>query len=123
MTHPDMTILYVANPPASARFYSDLLHAEPVESSPGFAMFVLQGGLKLGLWKRAEVMPAVTAASGGSELCMAVADVAAVEATHNDWKSRGITIAQAPADMDFGRTFTALDPDGHRLRVFVPPQM
>jgi hypothetical protein len=24
---------------------------------------------------------------------------------------------QAPADMDFGRTFVALDPDNHRLRV------
>ena len=22
--------------------------------------------------------------------------------------------------MDFGRTFVALDPDGHRLRVFAP---
>ncbi len=31
---------------------------------------------------------------------------------------RGLTIAQAPSDMDFGRTFVALDPDGHRLRVY-----
>ena len=27
---------------------------------------------------------------------------------------------QAPTDLDFGRTFVALDPDGHRLRVFAP---
>ena len=25
-----------------------------------------------------------------------------------------------PTDMEFGRTFVALDPDGHRLRVFAP---
>jgi hypothetical protein len=24
--------------------------------------------------------------------------------------------------MDFGRTFVALDPDGHRLRVFAPAE-
>jgi hypothetical protein len=25
-----------------------------------------------------------------------------------------------PVQMDFGTTFVATDPDGHRLRVFVP---
>ena len=30
----------------------------------------------------------------------------------------GVKILQPPTDMDFGRTFVALDPDGHRLRVF-----
>ena len=32
----------------------------------------------------------------------------------------GLTILQAPMQMDFGTTFVATDPDGHRLRVFVP---
>jgi catechol 2,3-dioxygenase-like lactoylglutathione lyase family enzyme len=27
---------------------------------------------------------------------------------------------QSPTELDFGRTFVALDPDGHRLRVFAP---
>jgi hypothetical protein len=27
---------------------------------------------------------------------------------------------QSPIAMDFGFTFTAVDPDGHRLRVFAP---
>ena len=31
-----------------------------------------------------------------------------------------LAIAQAPATLDFGHTFVALDPDGHRLRVFAP---
>jgi predicted enzyme related to lactoylglutathione lyase len=34
----------------------------------------------------------------------------------------GVAIAQKPVEMDFGYTFTALDPDGHRLRVFAPGQ-
>jgi catechol 2,3-dioxygenase-like lactoylglutathione lyase family enzyme len=123
MHKPDMTLLYVASPPASARFYARLLQAEPVENSPGFAMFVLPGGFKLGLWKRDEVLPAVTAPPGAVELGLAVDSAAALDATHAAWQSDGIVIAQPPADMDFGRTFTALDPDGHRLRVYAMPQM
>jgi hypothetical protein len=29
-------------------------------------------------------------------------------------------VIQPPTQMDFGLTMTAADPDGHRLRVFVP---
>ncbi|WP_277425783.1 hypothetical protein [Lysobacter enzymogenes] len=39
---------------------------------------------------------------------------------HADWRGRGWPIVQAPVELDFGRTFVALDPDGHRLRVFSP---
>jgi len=31
-----------------------------------------------------------------------------------------LDIIQEPVQMDFGYTFVATDPDGHRLRVFVP---
>jgi hypothetical protein len=31
-----------------------------------------------------------------------------------------VSIIQEPTDMDFGRTFVGLDPDGHRVRVFAP---
>jgi hypothetical protein len=34
----------------------------------------------------------------------------------------GLRIIQEPVKMDFGFTFTAADPDGHRLRVFAPAQ-
>ena len=40
--------------------------------------------------------------------------------TFADWKQRGLPILQEPVQMDFGHTFVAADPDGHRLRVFVP---
>ncbi len=74
----------------------------------------------LGLWSRNSVEPAATASPGASEVAFTFENTAAVEATFADWKKRGLTILQEPVRMDFGTTFVATDPDGHRLRVFVP---
>ena len=109
-------LLYVDNPAASGSFYADLLGKVPVEASPTFVMFALDTGVMLGLWSRHTVEPAATP-MGGGELAVTVDDV---DAVHADWSSRGLPIIQEPTDMDFGRTFVALDPDGHRLRVFRP---
>jgi catechol 2,3-dioxygenase-like lactoylglutathione lyase family enzyme len=117
---PNFVILYVDSPPASARFYAELLGKQPVESSPTFAMFALASGVMLGLWSRHTVAPAAAAGAGGGELAFTVADKKAVGAAYADWGKRGLRIAQAPVDLDFGHTFVALDPDGHRLRVFAP---
>ena len=117
-----LVILYVEAPLASARFYADLLGREPLEAQATFAMFELEGGARLGLWSRHTVEPAAAPGplGGQGELCFGVGDLAAVEALHDAWRGRGMTIIQAPLEMDFGHTFTALDPDGHRLRVFAP---
>jgi catechol 2,3-dioxygenase-like lactoylglutathione lyase family enzyme len=112
-----LVILLVADPAASATFYSGLLGLEPAEQSPTFAMFALPSGVGLGLWSRATTAPAPSADAGASELCFIETDV---DAVHDAWAARGVQIAQAPTDMDFGRTFVALDPDGHRVRVFRP---
>ena len=119
MPDPNFILLYVDSPPASARFYSDLLGKPPVESSPTFAMFKLEGFM-LGLWSRHTVEPAAATLPGAGEIAFTVADDAAVAQTHADWKEKGLRIAQSPVSLDFGRTFVALDPDGHRLRVFAP---
>lgn len=116
MTDLSFILLYVDSPAKSAAFYADLLGRAPVESSPTFAMFAIKDGLMLGLWSRHTVTPAATTA-GGSEIAFTTADV---DATHADWRDRGLVIAQPPTDLDFGRAFVALDPDGHRLRVFAP---
>ena len=50
MQSPNFIILYVDNPGASAAFYQGLMRRAPVESSPTFAMFALDGGYMLGLW-------------------------------------------------------------------------
>ena len=119
---PDVNfiILYVDNPPRSAGFYEDLLGRKPVEASPTFAMFAMESGVMLGLWSRHTVEPAAQTGGGGGEVAFTVADADQVRATHQEWQRRGLKIAQAPTAMDFGHTFVALDPDGHRLRVFAP---
>jgi predicted enzyme related to lactoylglutathione lyase len=120
MTTPNFVILYVDSPENSGAFYAKLLGREPVETSPTFVMFVLDKGFRLGLWSRHTVEPAAAATGGGGELVLAVENAAAVDATHADWTGRRIKVLQAPTDLDFGRTFVALDPDNHRLRVYWP---
>ena len=119
MTDPNFIILYVDDPAASAVFYAGLLGTSPLESSPTFAMFALASGIMLGLWSKHTVEPVATA-PGGSELAFSVADNHVVHALHAEWLQRGLVIIQAPTAMDFGYTFVATDPDGHRLRVFAP---
>ncbi|ESY70586.1 MULTISPECIES: VOC family protein [Mesorhizobium] len=118
MATPNFIILYVDQPLRSGAFYSALLGREPVESAPTFVLFVLDNGFKLGLWSRHTVEPAADAAGGGAEIVFALDTRDAVDAAHADWAGRGLNILQAPTDMDFGRTFVALDPDNHRLRVY-----
>ena len=116
----NFVLLYVENPPASAGFYADLLGLPIVDSSATFAMLPLSDGVMLGLWSRRTVEPAAIAQAGAGEVAFTVKDIAAVTTTFADWKKRGLTILQEPVQMDFGHTFVAADPDGHRLRVFVP---
>jgi catechol 2,3-dioxygenase-like lactoylglutathione lyase family enzyme len=71
MVHPDFTILFVDNPLASADFYQSLFGVEPVEKSPTFTLFVLNTGMKLGLWSRHTAEPSVKGeCGGGSEICL-----------------------------------------------------
>ena len=119
-TEPTYVILYVKDVPASVAFYGDLLGRAPVEASPNFSMFVLSSGVRLGLWAQRDVAPAVTAPPGGAELAIALADADAVRTAHADFGRRKLPIAQEPTVVEFGYTFVALDPDGHRLRVFAP---
>lgn len=119
MSHPNFLILYVDQPLQSAAFYADLLGCPAIETSPTFALFALESGLMLGLWSKHTVEPQATA-PGGGELALTVDNPAAVDATHAAWCAKGLPILQAPVAMDFGYTFVALDPDGHRLRVFAP---
>jgi catechol 2,3-dioxygenase-like lactoylglutathione lyase family enzyme len=116
---PNFMILYVDDPAASGAFYAGLLSRAPVQASPTFVLFALESGLMLGLWSRHTVEPAAEAGGGGGEVAFAVAE-AAFDAIHADWLARGLVILQPPTVMDFGRCFLALDPDRHRLRVFVP---
>jgi Glyoxalase/Bleomycin resistance protein/Dioxygenase superfamily len=118
MADANFIILYVDSPPASADFCATLLEKPPVEASPTFCMFALPSGVMLGLWSRHTVEPAASAEPGAGELAFAVDSKNAVGELYDAWTRRGLKIAQEPVDLDFGHTFVALDPDGHRLRVF-----
>jgi catechol 2,3-dioxygenase-like lactoylglutathione lyase family enzyme len=120
MFNPTFLILHVDSPETSAVFYTALLERPPVQQSPTFVLFAVSPALMLGLWSRHTVMPAAAGAVGGTEIAFTVDGKEAVDATHAAWHARGLPILQAPADMDFGRSFVAADPDGHRLRVFAP---
>jgi predicted lactoylglutathione lyase len=123
MTDPSYILLYVDDPLKSAAFYSELTGKKPVELQSTFALFVLESKFKLGLWKKGDVQPATDAKIGGSEICFTVESSEEVKRTVADWRKKGLRILQEPTELDFGFTFTALDPDGHRLRVFAPSEI
>jgi catechol 2,3-dioxygenase-like lactoylglutathione lyase family enzyme len=120
MSHPNFIILYVSSPTTSAAFYERLLGQPAVEASPTFAMFALKSGVMLGLWARHTVAPAATGSPGAMEVAFAVESDDAVRTLHQTWTNLELPILQEPTAMDFGFTFVATDPDGHRLRVFAP---
>ena len=119
MSDLSFVILYVRDVAKSQAFYADLLGKPAIEASPGFAMFPVAPGVKLGLWRADEVEPPANP-PGGGELCITTGSQAAVDAMATAWAARGVTIALKPTRLDFGYSFVALDPDGHRLRVFMP---
>ena len=120
MSEPNFIILYADDVARSAAFYANLLGKPPLEASPTFAMFALNSGVMLGLWSRHTVAPGASAAAGSGELAFALADDAAVDALYEQWRTAPLEMVQTPCRLDFGYTFVALDPDGHRLRVFAP---
>ena len=111
-------LLSVTSPLASAPLYEGVFGVPPVQRTATFVLFVLPGGLKVGLWSTADTQPTPRPA-GGVELSFTVADRASVVATFEAWQRLGLTVVQEPTDMDFGFTCVLADPDGHRLRPFV----
>lgn len=110
-----LVLLFVSNPQKSSLFYQDVFGIKPVEASPTFVMFALKNGIMLGLWSKYTAEPRVEASPGAVEICFPVEDV---DAVYEAWGNKQVTVAQKPSDMDFGRTFVILDPDGHRIRVY-----
>lgn len=108
-------LLFVSNPQKSALFYQVILEIKPIEESPTFVMFALKNGVMLGLWSKYTAEPRVESSAGALEICFPAEDI---DALYDQWGKKHVTVAQKPTDMDFGRTFVVLDPDGHRIRVY-----
>ncbi|WP_159564191.1 VOC family protein [Budvicia diplopodorum] len=122
MSQPSLFILYVDNPTASKDFYQELLGLTVVESSPTFVMFSLSSGAMMALWSKHTVEPKVGQITASGEYAISVESDSIVDEYHQRWSSKGITIIQQPQHKECGYTFTATDPDGHRLRVFSMPE-
>ena len=120
MTEFNFNLLYVADPIVSAKFYAETFKLPILDQSSTFAALPLRDGVTLGLWARHDVEPKCRTEAGAGEIAFAVESPDAVRALHADWSKRGLKIEQVPTKMSFGTTFVALDPDGHRLRVFSP---
>ncbi|WP_462418837.1 VOC family protein [Kytococcus sp. Marseille-QA3725] len=114
---PTSVILYVDDPVASADFYRKALDKDPVETFEGFAVFALTDEVTIGLQVRDGIDPAAAGAPGSVELSMSYATREEVDALHEQWVEAGFTMALEPTTLEFGYTFVATDPDGHRLRV------
>ena len=118
----NFVLLHVADPLESARFYSDLLGLKVVEAEATFAMAPLNEKVLLGWWLAGAADPEGRGSPGASEISFDVADLAALEALHEDWKARDISIHVPPVEMPFGHTFVAANPDGHRIRIVASKQ-
>lgn len=117
---PTYTILYVSDVLKSIAFYSDLFGLEPRLATPGFGMIVFENNQVWALWQRDAVVPSVSAAPGGDEHSIPVESRKALEALLSKWQAAGVPVIQEPTEMDFGYCIVGLDPDGNRLRPFVP---
>jgi predicted enzyme related to lactoylglutathione lyase len=113
-----VSIVYVNDAPAAARFYGDLLGMSPSLETPGYITFDLGPGAQLALWSGQfeDLSPEVPRTS---EVCLAINGGRAdeVNAIFKQWQSKGVTILHGPHDVGFGLTFLAADPDGNRIRV------
>lgn len=119
--NPDFNILYVNDLEASTRFYTELLGQQPEEGSPSFTMYHFSNNTTLGLKTVQSVEPkAILSGGGGGEMGFTVEHIEAIDTLYAEWTKRGLSILHAPAQMNYGYTFVAVDPDGYRIRVFTP---
>ena len=114
---PNSIILYVSDVEVSTTFYREILGHGPIKTYPGFSVFALSDDVTLGLQAADEIEPAAEPYVGGTELSLSNVKHADVDRLHAQWKALGIPMVLEPTVLEFGYTFVATDPDGHRLRV------
>ena len=120
MTTSVVSIVYVNDAPAAARFYGDLLGMSPSFETPGYITFDLGPGADLALWSGQfeDLSPDVPRTS---EVCLAINSgpdkIDEIDEIFKRWQAKGVTILREPHDAGFGLTFVAADPDGNRIRV------
>jgi catechol 2,3-dioxygenase-like lactoylglutathione lyase family enzyme len=120
MTDPNLVILYVDDPTRSRQFYQKLFGKLPVAAFPNYVAFEFEGRFSLGLWSTSAANFVSSGTGHRSEIAFMVENGEAVDKVYDAWRALDVAIEQEPMVAVFGRTFVALDPDGHRLRVCTP---
>lgn len=115
--YPNSLILYVSDVDISTEFYRKILKAEPLQRFEDFTVFSLSDQFVLGLQAKDAIDPKAQDQFGGFELCLGDVTKETVDAMYAQFVKDQVSILMAPCTLDFGYTFVALDPDGHRLRV------
>ncbi len=108
--------LFVCDIPTSRQFYIEKLgiEADEEQSTPRF-VWLQTGGCALLLQAANTADAGINTAPGGVEVGFEVDDV---DAIWEAWKAVGVNLLNEPHDKPFGRTFNALDPDGHLINVY-----
>ena len=117
MFKPNSLILYVDNVENSTSFYRCILGSDPVEQYPDFTVFLLTDGFILGLQSKHAIDPKPQPAFGGFEICMSDISHKQVDDVYQAFKENNVKIELEPTTLEFGYTFVAVDPDGHRIRL------
>lgn len=114
----DSFVLYVKNIEISKNFYTNIFECDGEILSPTFISFPLGGGVSIELKQLAQVSPKAHITGGGTELSLMVDNLKVLHHLYEQWERKGVKFAQVPVELVFGVTFVAIDPDGHRIRVF-----
>jgi predicted enzyme related to lactoylglutathione lyase len=108
----NFVILHVRDVAATRSFYTDALGLAVAAENPTFVQFQAAGGATLALQHDEVAAPTDTI-----ELWWQAQDVDALFA---QLRERGVTIAQEPTDLPFGRTLSIKDPEGNVVSMYQP---
>lgn len=117
MFKPNSLIIYVDDVEKSRKFYQKIFKSDPLETFEEFVVFPLTADCVLGIQSKSGIEPKPQPQFGGFEICMADVTKEEVDSLYQEWKAQGVEFELEPITLEFGYTFVARDPDGHRLRV------
>ena len=113
---PNLQLLYVTDIQRSTARYRRWFAADPVFASPRYVAFSAGGEALFALWSGGDAPHADVPRF--VETGIMLASDAEVDQLYQAWRADpDLRIAQPPSTEVYGRTFLALDPDGHRIRV------
>ncbi|GLT19098.1 glyoxalase [Vibrio zhanjiangensis] len=113
----DSVVLYVQDVQVSQDFYTQILGCDSKALSATCVEIIFANDTRVLLKQSKSVVPESQVTGGGSELSILVADQITFQALYQSWKTQSVEFAQQPAELPFGMSFVAQDPDEHRIRV------